>query len=600
MIATPIQRILSTLLMALGVGLPAYALLSNLSDVSLALAFLAADGRVGELSPGETTLLRILLLGAGVLLFLTGTFMPRLLRFIQARRRGAVRIIRRLHPQAVWTALGRLTQEHGKAYAACLIGTITFGCAIRVAHLAQPIHNDEAGAFLNWSHEPFYVPFTKYGAPGNHVLHTVLVACSYRLFGDSPIAIRLPALLAGLALLPATFLLVRRILGPWPALLALSMMAASNTAIEYSANARGYSLCALLGVWQTAAVLSAMNSGKWRAWLAATVPTALSIYTLPTMAYLPAALCVFGAVAWWRERGVRPFTLGQVAAYAVLSLALPAALYSPFVLVGGIGALTDSPFYTRLALRDWFNATPYVISRSLNFAHSGIMPACLGIPFAVIGLVRLRRIDRRWPLLWIALLATPIALSFGQRMVPMARTFGYLHPFLYALVGLGLWVTCRELLGDRLRRLAAPVAAAICVAMMASIAGRFPHAAAGFVDPVAFPDSQNAARFVSARFPQNVAVLVMDPSARPLIYQLDRLEGPGRHMGPEFHQSDPAVWVRNAQASATQAYRPWVEELTKRFLVGPVVERIGAAEIVLLHPIAPQTDFRTARAERTE
>ena len=71
-------------------------------------------------------------------------------------------------------------------------------------------------------------------------------------------------------------------------------------------------------------------------------------------------------------------------------------------------------------------------------------------------------------------------------------------------------------------------------------------------------------------------------------------------MGSEFHESHPAVWVRNAEAGATLAYRPWVEELTRRFLIGPVVGRIGAAEIVLLDRIAPEPEFRTVRAERTE
>ena len=38
-----------------------------------------------------------------------------------------------------------------------------------------------------------------YTAPNNHILHTAMVRASYLVFGDSPPALRLPALLAGIA-----------------------------------------------------------------------------------------------------------------------------------------------------------------------------------------------------------------------------------------------------------------------------------------------------------------------------------------------------------------------------------------------------------------
>ena len=68
------------------------------------------------------------------------------------------------------------------------------------------------------------------------------------MFGNEVWAIRLPALVAGIALVPATFAFARVLYGRAAGLLAAAFVAASSTLVEYSTNARGYTLVALATV----------------------------------------------------------------------------------------------------------------------------------------------------------------------------------------------------------------------------------------------------------------------------------------------------------------------------------------------------------------
>jgi 4-amino-4-deoxy-L-arabinose transferase-like glycosyltransferase len=75
------------------------------------------------------------------------------------------------------------------------------------------------------------------------VLHTLLVWITTRA-GDALWIARLPAFLAGVAIIPATWLAVARI-DPARRLLAAALAAGATPLVEYSAQARGYTIFAL-------------------------------------------------------------------------------------------------------------------------------------------------------------------------------------------------------------------------------------------------------------------------------------------------------------------------------------------------------------------
>ena len=55
---------------------------------------------------------------------------------------------------------------------------------------------DESYTFQYHASQDVLNLVSDYTTPNNHIFHSLLVHCSYLLWGDSPAALRLPALLA--------------------------------------------------------------------------------------------------------------------------------------------------------------------------------------------------------------------------------------------------------------------------------------------------------------------------------------------------------------------------------------------------------------------
>src|SRR3954452_24450483 len=101
----------------------------------------------------------------------------------------------------VRAVLGREGAPHVAAL--CLI----LGCAVamRVGDLFAPMRYDEAFSALNYVFAPLHVGLSNYSSPTNHLLATLLAPLTWRAFADHPWVLRLPALIAGLALVPAVY-----------------------------------------------------------------------------------------------------------------------------------------------------------------------------------------------------------------------------------------------------------------------------------------------------------------------------------------------------------------------------------------------------------
>ena len=98
-------------------------------------------------------------------------------------------------------------------------------------------------------------------------LHFLLAWASARI-GDPTWSIRLPSLLAGVALVPLAYVLGRDTVGRRPGLVAAAIVALQPYAIFYATEARSYSLVALLAAVSTVCLLRALDTSH-RGWWAA-------------------------------------------------------------------------------------------------------------------------------------------------------------------------------------------------------------------------------------------------------------------------------------------------------------------------------------------
>jgi hypothetical protein len=345
------------------------------------------------------------------------------------------------------------------------------GVGLRLQALNVPMRYDEATTFNNYASRPLYIALSDYRTPNNHLFHTLLVHISTAIFGTAPWAIRLPALVAGILVLPAIYLVARALWGRFAALGATVLAAASSTLIEYSANARGYTLIALFFLLLILIGLRLLDGGRPVGWVAITIVAILCVYTTP-----PGILAAGGAGVWLlvstrrlapSER--RPF-VARLAMSSGATVVLTALLYAPVIAASGLHAVTSNEFVAPKPIGTFLSSVPHGIHTTWSTWNRDLPP-----PFAwflaaacVAGMARRTHAGTLGPL--------PVALAWSaviitaQRAFPYARVWLFLVP-LYLATATGLVVSFAPALPARnFRRATGIVATAAAIALVAAAA----------------------------------------------------------------------------------------------------------------------------------
>ena len=127
------------------------------------------------------------------------------------------------------------------------LAVIVLGTIIRLVGITTPLHGDELATISIWANMPLLSIPTHYEYPNNHILHTLVVATIFKIFGLNPFLLRTPVLVCGIASIAFAFLTTHRITRNAQAGLAVSLLIAINGGhIFYSTHARGYMLILLI------------------------------------------------------------------------------------------------------------------------------------------------------------------------------------------------------------------------------------------------------------------------------------------------------------------------------------------------------------------
>ena len=230
-----------------------------------------------------------------------------------------------------------------------LIALTMLGAAARWSFVDHPMRYDESFSFLRFgSQSPWHVA-THY-VPANHVFHNLLVTVSRHLFGTSPAALRAPALVAGVALIPASAWMGWMLFGRYGlALLIAATVCGSSQLIEYSTNARGYTwltLMATLLVGLTVRLANEPSRRKW--WWCWAVIASVGAYTIPIM-ICPAVglfLALIAKALFFEQDRARRNALIQATIFSVgLCVAFTTVLYLPILISQGpAGAIATAQF----------------------------------------------------------------------------------------------------------------------------------------------------------------------------------------------------------------------------------------------------------------
>ncbi len=169
-------------------------------------------------------------------------------------------------------------------FLAAVLVIMVLAIVYRLEYIYSPLHHDEAYTYVAFAHSLFSA-ISDYHLPNNHVFHSILVYLSTRIFGIQPWAVRLPAIMAGVLLVPAAYRLAKRLYDCWTALGAALLVAWFPILIHYSTNARGYTLVAFFTLLILTLGSIVRTQKNLFAWMMISMFSALGLYTVPVMLF---------------------------------------------------------------------------------------------------------------------------------------------------------------------------------------------------------------------------------------------------------------------------------------------------------------------------
>ncbi len=334
------------------------------------------------------------------------------------------------------------SKERGWTIAALVV--ILIGAILRIVFINQSVGNDEAYTYLAFSSRPVLSILTDYSHPNNHIFHSILAHFSALLFGQVTWAIRLPALLGGILMIPACYLAGRKLYSAPAGLMAASFLAASPTFITYSAQARGYTVLAFFTLVMILLGAELVQQNNRSGWIVFSLCGVLGAFTIPIMVYPLAALYIwlvlefFTRYGWSREFRQR---IIPVLVSAIGVIAGTVLVYLPVILAGtGLkslianGEVVSQPwsiFIINLRTRlgrtwtEWNDALPFFFT----------FLTAIGF---VISFYIHRRLSRTKVHLAVASVLGFAIVLLIHRVAPYTRIWTFVQPWFYIWAGAGL------------------------------------------------------------------------------------------------------------------------------------------------------------------
>lgn len=301
------------------------------------------------------------------------------------------------------------------------------GLILRLINLGNDLWVDEIASVRNFATATIPQIYSTYISTNNHLLNTVLMSGVIRFIGDSEWMIRLPAMLFGVAAVPAMYRAARKVFMPAYSVAAALLIAVSYHHIFFSQNARGYTAYMLFALIGSALLVDALRTDRARAWALLIASAVLCIAAHLTGAFVLAGfavVCVLALIAVALRRvSVAPL-LGRLLVVGVILGALILNLY--IVIVPQALSIVRDVYTTQSSGYQPFSLEFLVeLFRgfTINLNPALIVAAIPALIIAAIGTVSLLR--RGWVLI-LALSLGPLlhfALSATRGLVFSPRFF---------------------------------------------------------------------------------------------------------------------------------------------------------------------------------
>ncbi|HEU4630953.1 MAG TPA: glycosyltransferase family 39 protein [Gemmatimonadaceae bacterium] len=384
------------------------------------------------------------------------------------RRRPAERALAPLAP-----GLLRAAAPPDAATRTALAVVLACALALRLPGLNAGLWFDEIQTLVSYVRLPLRDVVTTFDSQNQHLLYSLLAALSVRAFGDAAWALRLPAVLFGVASIGATYWLGRLVTARREALLAAALLAGSYHHVWFSQNARGYTgllLFTLLGTGLFVQLLGG-RAQRPRAWLAYGAVMALAHYTHTSAALVSVAhAAIWLALVLGRPREEWPVRLRDAPALALgASAAVTLLLYAPVLTQVAHTTLAD----THGGAGGRWQAPSWLVSEMLRGLAAGLpggwLTLAAGVVVTAVGVGSYARQSRALLALLLlpAVVTAAVIIGLGHNLWP--RFFFFSAGFAALIVVRGVFALGAALLPARGPALATAALAAGCVASLTTV-----------------------------------------------------------------------------------------------------------------------------------
>ncbi len=211
-------------------------------------------------------------------------------------------------------------------------GLMLLGTVLRIIGLNNGLWYDEIATLVEYVRKPLPEIVSHYSR-NNHFLYSVLAYATLNVFGEYPWTLRLPAVVFGVACIPALYALGTIVTSRLEALLAAGLLAVSYHHIWFSQNARGYTGLLFWTLISTFFLLRGLRDNKLCWHIAYGWAAALGLYTHLTMGFVLVAqlLASMSSQLAPQANGVR-LRLRRTAIGLTLAAVISLLLYAPVLM----------------------------------------------------------------------------------------------------------------------------------------------------------------------------------------------------------------------------------------------------------------------------
>ena len=317
------------------------------------------------------------------------------------------------------------------------------GIIFRLERIYAPFGHDEAYTYVAFARSLF-TAISDYHLPNNHVFHTILTYFSTQIFGNQPWAVRLPAFIAGVMLIPAAYWLAKRLYGSWVALGAALLVAWFPPLVAYANDARGYTLVALFTLLTLVLGDIVRKNKNIFVWGLISLFSALGFYTIPIMLFPFGVLFVWLLLENFIE-GPGPYRtkwefIGYWSAAGLGAAILTLLLYSPIFVYSGPATFFSNKFIAPVPWGDFLETLSSRFSDT-RIEFTSRVPLAFTLLFAagwVLSLLFHWRLSKTRVPLQLAAILWIVILLLVQRPNAWARMWVFLLPLMLIWAAAGL------------------------------------------------------------------------------------------------------------------------------------------------------------------